>query len=118
MDVAVWCWESCGTRGCWNLQYVNELVLLWADGDWASWLNLTVLLKLVLSRTQASRVNWGLCLPYLQMAGRSFQSTVDECGMIAPVVVHSQRFWDTFRIPATRSLYILAGAEYYGTVWH
>jgi hypothetical protein len=35
---------------------------------------LTVLLKPVLSQAKASRVNWGLCLPYLEMAGGSLQS--------------------------------------------
>jgi hypothetical protein len=86
-------------------------VLFWGDGDLAFWLNLTVLLKLVLSQTKASRVNWGQRLPYIQMAGRSLQSTVDDCGVIAPVAVQSQLFWDTFHIPASRSLYILAGAD-------
>ena len=45
------------------------------------------------------------------MAGRSLQSTVDDCGVIAPVAVHSQPFWDAFHIPASHSLYILAGAD-------
>ena len=33
------------------------------------------------------------------------------CGVIALVVVHSQLFLDTFHIPTTRSLYILAGGD-------
>src|SRR5271155_3558713 len=85
--------------------------LSWScSGAMAIWC-LTVLLKLVLSQTKASRMNWGQRLPYIQMAGRSLQFTVDDCGVIAPVAVHSQLFWDTFHTPASRSLYILAGAD-------
>ena len=57
MDVAVRCWGSYGTGLVGALQSVNKLVLFWGDGDLASWLNLTVLLKLVLSQTKASRMN-------------------------------------------------------------
>jgi hypothetical protein len=45
------------------------------------------------------------------MAGRSLQSTVDDCGVLAPVAVQSQLSWDTFHIPACRNLYISAGAD-------
>jgi hypothetical protein len=48
------------------------------------------------------------------MVERSLQSTVDDCGVIALVAVHSQLFWDTFHIPACRSLYILAGTDTMG----
>ena len=56
-------------------------------------------------------MNWGQRLPYVQMARRSLQSTVNDCGVIALVAVQSQLSWDAFHIPASRSLYTLAGAD-------